>query len=571
MSATLNISDFTTFFPNATSIEVPGRTFPVSILYTDEPVDDYMDACLDSIMMLHNTYREDDNWGDILVFLPGQDEIEDMQQLLRSALKSKEAERKEEGDQKGSKIFDQIVTDRMQSLKGMGKNVLDASAAHDEAQVVTLYAALPPEQQMIAFAPNVPGAARKIVLSTNLAETSVTLADVAFVVDSGRHKTRRFNAGTGMESLEVESIAKAQGTQRAGRSGRTRPGVCLRLYTEETWEELEENAVPEILRVNLAQVVLQLKSMGIKDPRAFDYVTPPDTQSLMKAFSQLFALGALDKAMELTEHGKKMALLPLAPTFAHMLLKSREFGCVSEILSVVSMLSADNIFFRPTGEGAQRAAAAHKRFVSHEGDLSTLLFVYKTWKAEAAYIAAGDKHRAKKLKQQVGKMKVSHGEWCSRNYINGRALVRANDVRAQLEELCGRSTVKGGLGMDVGSSCGTDMLVFLKCICAGLFLQSASRDGVVNNSELRKQHAKGGGGGASLQGRYKTTFGGFTCNVHPTSTMFQRNPAPKTIVYTELVVTKKNYIRGVTQIKREWLAEVAPLFKSEFDGIGGGA
>jgi hypothetical protein len=113
----------------------------------------------------------------------------------------------------------------------------------------------------------------------------------------------------------------------------------------------------------------------------------------------------------------------------------------------------------------------------------------------------------------------------------------------------------------VGSSCGNDIVPFLKCACAGLFLQSASRDGVMNGGSKK---GKPPAGGAGLMGRYKTTFGGFLCNVHPTSTLFQRNPAPKCVVYTELVVTKKNYLRGVTQIKHEWLGEVAPAFRSRF-------
>jgi len=562
MSATIAVSDFLPFFPNATSLSIPGRTFPVQVLYTAEPVEDFIDGCLEAVLQLHTGYRESVGWGDILVFLPGQDEIEDMQALLRTALKNLEADRSEK-----TSVYDKMTTsgqDKVTSLKGMGANTLTALTPLDAAQVVPLYSALPPEQQMVAFADNIPGASRKIILSTNLAETSVTLANVAFVVDSGRHKTRRFNPATGMEALEVESIAKAQGTQRAGRSGRTRPGICLRMFTEETWEELEEAAAPEILRVNLAQVVLQLKAMKIEDPRKFDYVTPPDTQSLIKAFKQLYALGALDAGMQLTDHGRKMAILPLSPVFANMVLKSKEFGCVSEILTVVAMLSAENVFYRPSGENsgaAQKAAAAHRRFVSHEGDLPTLLSVYKAWTAEAAYLGAGVKHRDKRMKQMVGKEKMSHGDWCSRNYVNGRALGRAFDVRAQLEELCGRSSVKNGLGMDVGSNCGGDLLVFLKCICAGLFMQAARRDGVVKGGGAKK-------GGADLRGRYKTVFGNFVCNVHPTSCMFQRNPAPQTVVYTELVVTKKSYLRGVTQVKAEWLAEVAPQFKNEMAGGG---
>lgn len=349
-------------------------------------------------------------------------------------------------------------------------------------------------------------------------------------------------------------------------------GVCFRLYTEDSFDSLADMSVPEVLRVNLSQVVLQLKGMGIYDPRCFEFLTPPDPQSLLKAFELLYALGAIDKDMNLTEHGKQLAKLPLDPVFAHLLLQSRKYECTSEILTAVAMLSAENIFYRPgggaEGVGVAKAAAAHQRFASHEGDLPTLLTVYQAWKSEAIYVPpslGGRKAQKKRLKEyssassSKGGGKLLHGEWCTRNYISGRALTRAFDVRNQLAEICKRDVKKNGIGMDSSASCGAEMEIFLKCICAGLFLQVASR--IKATVEVNER----GRSGAihSSRGRYRTKIGGREVSIHPTSSMFGRNPAPKCVVYTELLTTKKTYIRGATQVREEWLLEVAPDFFKE--------
>jgi HrpA-like RNA helicase len=359
-----------------------------------------------------------------------------------------------------------------------------------------------------------------------------------------------------------------QASQRTGRAGRVSAGVCFRLYTETAFNSLDEVSVPEILRVNLAQVVLMLKGMGVHNPAKFDYLTAPNGQSLKKACELLFALSALNGKMELTEHGKKMAKLPVDPTYAHLLLRSSEYHCTSEMLTIVSMLSAENIMYRPGSGGeaeasgglAAKAAQAHKRFASYEGDLPTLLNVYKAWRIEAVYISAGGKKAQKRMLQHEKRTKGSaskllHGDWCTRNFISGRALVRAHDVRHQLSVICSRPVEKNGLGMDANLSVGDDPESVLKCACAGLFLQSASRLPI--SKEIK---GRGSGSVLSNRGKYKTKVGKTEVSIHPTSTMFGRNPAPKCVVYTELLETKRTYIRGVTQVREEWLAEVAPNF-----------
>ncbi|EEC48306.1 predicted protein [Phaeodactylum tricornutum CCAP 1055/1] len=482
MSATLQVQTFEDFFgkENVVRIEIPGRQFPVQMLYTSVPAEDYMEATLATILQIH-THEEA---GDVLVFLPGQEEIEDLATLLR------------------------------------GNTVSQLLA--NGVLICLLYAALPPEAQLAAFAEKPEGCRRKIILATNIAETSVTLPAIRYVVDTGKHKLRQILA-TGMDSLTVESVSQAQAAQRAGRAGRIGPGLCFRLYTEDAFERLDPDSLPEILRVGLAQVILQLKGMGVQDPTTFDFVTPPDTSSLVRAAKLLYALGAVNDAMELTDYGKKLAKLPLDPVFGHLLLKSAEYSCTSEMLTAVAVLSAENVFYRPTtGEVIAKAAAAHRRFASHEGDLPTFLNVYQAWEREASYHS-----------------RVLHGEWCQRNFVSGRSLGRAYHVRQQLRSTCLRPAEKNGLGMDVNVTCGKDRESFLKCAAAGLFLQVASRTKAETEIDSR---------------------GNETVSIHPTSTMFGRHPAPACVVFTELVTTKKTYIRGVTQIREEWLHEVAPVF-----------
>jgi ATP-dependent RNA helicase DHX8/PRP22 len=391
------------------------------------------------------------------------------------------------------------------------------------------------------------------------AETSVTLDGIRYVVDCGKHKSREYKSSTGMESLVISDISKAQAAQRMGRAGRVSEGICLRLYPKESYDRLADTTVPEILRVNLAQVVLQLKGMGIHDPRSFSFLTPPSAESILKSFEILAALGAIDKSMDLTVYGKEMSQLPLDPIYANLLLQSSKFECVAEILTVVAMLSAENIFYHPGRGGddrgglAARGAAAHRRFASYEGDLPTLLNVYNAWRSEAMYARTGAPRKAKRKlgKGKASSAMLSHGDWCTQNFINGRALTRAHDVRSQLSDICSR------LGMDVRSSCSSEMTTFYRCISAGLFLQVATRLPNPDQSQGRK-NSRYNAGMIPSRGHYKTKIGGTIVSVHPSSCIFGRNPAPKCVVYTDLLHTTRMYMRGTTQIREEWLNDFAP-------------
>lgn len=282
-SATLDADKFSQFFDDAPIFRIPGRRFPVHIYYTKAPEADYIDACVVSVLQIHATQP----LGDILVFLTGQDEIETCQEVLQDRVK-----------RLGSKL--------------------------KELLILPVYANLPSDMQAKIFEPTPPNA-RKVILATNIAETSLTIDNIIYVIDPGFAKQNNFSSRTGMESLMVVPISKASANQRAGRAGRTAPGKCFRLYTAWAFkQELEENTVPEIQRINLGNAVLMLKALGINDLLHFDFLDPPPHETLVLALEQLYALGALNHHGELTTLGRRMAEFPVDPMMAKMLLASEK-------------------------------------------------------------------------------------------------------------------------------------------------------------------------------------------------------------------------------------------------------
>jgi ATP-dependent RNA helicase DHX8/PRP22 len=366
-SATLNAEKFSGYFFNCPIFTIPGRTFPVEILYTKQPETDYLDAALITVMQIHLTEPE----GDILLFLTGQEEIDTACQIL------------------------------YERIKGLGPNV-------PELIILPVYSALPSEMQTRIFEPPPPGT-RKVVVATNIAEASLTIDGIYYVVDPGFAKQNLYNPKLGLDSLVITPISQASARQRAGRAGRTGPGKCYRLYTESAYRnEMLPTTVPEIQRINLGSTTLQMKAMGINDLLSFDFMDPPPPQALISAMEQLYSLGALDEEGLLTKLGRKMAEFPLEPPQSKMLLASVDLGCSDEILTIISMLQAQNIFYRPREKQAQ-ADQKKAKFFQIEGDHLTLLAVYEAWKA-----------------------KNFSGPWCFENFVQSRSLRRAQDVRKQL-------------------------------------------------------------------------------------------------------------------------------------------
>jgi len=305
MSATLEAEKFQGYFSGAPLMKVPGRLHPVEIFYTQEPERDYLEAAIRTVVQIHMCEPA----GDILVFLTGEEEIEDACRKINKEINNM-------GDQVGP------------------------------VKVVPLYSTLPPAMQQKIFEPapaplkegGPPG--RKIVVSTNIAETSLTIDGIVYVIDPGFSKQKVYNPRIRVESLLVSPISKASAHQRAGRAGRTQPGKCFRLYTEKSFnEDLQPQTYPEILRSNLANTVLTLKKLGIDDLVHFDFMDPPAPETLMRALEVLNYLGALDDDGNLTQLGEMMSEFPLDPQMSKMLAISPKYNCSNEILSISAMLS----------------------------------------------------------------------------------------------------------------------------------------------------------------------------------------------------------------------------------------
>lgn len=366
-SATLDADKFATYFNNCPIFTIPGRTYPVEVLYTKDPESDYLDAALITVMQIHLSEPP----GDILLFLTGQEEIDTASEIL------------------------------FERMKALGNDV-------PELIVLPVYSALPSEMQSRIFDPAPPGS-RKVVIATNIAETSITIDGIYYVIDPGFVKQNKWDAKLGMDSLVVVPISQAAARQRAGRAGRTGPGKCYRLYTETAYRnEMLPNTIPEIQLLNLSMTVLTLKAMGINDLLHFDFMDPPPENNLIQALEQLYALQALDDEGLLTRLGRKMAEFPLEPQLSKMLIQSVDLGCSEEILTIVAMLTAQNVFYRPKEKQAQ-ADQKKAKFHQPEGDHLTLLTVYNGWKGS----------------------KFSNA-WCFDNYIQSRSMKRAQDVRKQL-------------------------------------------------------------------------------------------------------------------------------------------
>ncbi|XP_044476789.1 pre-mRNA-splicing factor ATP-dependent RNA helicase DEAH1-like [Mangifera indica] len=466
-SATLDAEKFSDYFGSAPIFKIPGRRYPVEIHYTKAPEADYIDAAIVTVLQVHVTQPP----GDILVFLTGQEEIETMEEILKHR------------------------------TRGLGTKIA-------ELIICPIYANLPTELQAKIFEPT-PEGARKVVLATNIAETSLTIDGIKYVIDPGFAKVKSYNPRTGMESLLVNPISKASAMQRAGRSGRTGPGKCFRLYTLYNYhKDMDDNAVPEIQRTNLANVVLILKSLGIDDLVNFDFIDPPPEEALLKSLELLFALSALNKFGELTKVGRRMAEFPLDPMLSKMIVASDKYKCSDEIITIAAMLSVGNsIFYRPKDKQVHADNARMNFHLGNVGDHIALLRVYNSWR-ECNYST----------------------QWCYENYIQVRSMKRARDIRDQLEGLLERVEI------EVTSNLG-DLDSIKKAITSGFFPHSA---------KLQKN------------GSYWTVKHPQRVHIHPSSGLAQ--VLPRWVVYHELVLTTKEYMRQVTELKPDWLVEIAPHY-----------
>ncbi len=469
-SATMEAEKYSEYFNKCPVFTVPGRTHPVEIMYTKTPESDYLDAALITVMQIHLAEPP----GDILLFLTGQEEID---------------------------TACQILYERMKSLGKLAPKL----------NIFPVYSTLPSEMQTRIFDPTPPGE-RKVIVATNIAEASLTIDGIFYVVDPGFAKQKVFDPKTGVDALNVAPISQASAKQRAGRAGRTGPGKCYRLYTEHAFKtEMMPMSVPEIQRANLGNTVLQLKAMGINDIIHFDFMDPPHIQTLIYAMETLYSLGALDEEGLLTRLGRRMAEFPLDPTLSKVLLAACDLSCAEEMLTIVAMLSVESLFYRPKDKAAE-ADQKKSKFFQPEGDHLTLLAVYEAWKHN----------------------KFSN-PWCYENFLHARSLRRAQDVRKQILQIMDRHK------LDI-VSCGKNYNKVRKAICSGFFHHAAKKD---------------------PQEGYRTLSDGTPCYIHPSSALFNRNP--EMLIYNELTTTTKEYMRNVIQIEAKWLIEVAPRYFKQAD------
>ncbi|PAA91857.1 hypothetical protein BOX15_Mlig033042g2, partial [Macrostomum lignano] len=495
MSATLDPEPFCRFFPGSKLVYLTGRQYPIELMSVDRPVSDYVSAALVAVLQLHRS-RPLKPTHDILVFLTGEDDIAELRHLLRQA---------------------------SQELRGNGGLL-----------PLPLYAALPASLQLKALAPldQTERPARKVILATNLAESSLTIPGVRCVVDCGRAKVRSAPAsaaGSWIERLSVERISQAQAWQRAGRAARQAPGCCHRLYTNaELLEQMPEQPVPELLRASLGTALLSLLGVGAKQPAEFPLLDPLPPAGVSAGLAMLKQLGAaeltttvsssLKSGWRLTPIGKDMLALPLEPRMARVLLEAAkpQLSCLAEVIKIVSLLSVDHLFYVPPNR-REAAQAAWQPYESSHGDLFFLLNLFNAFQ--------GLTDPAEKAR------------WLKRHFISLRALTTCLQVRKQLRSLC-RS-----LGLEI-RSCQNRPEPIVEAFLAGFRHSTAA---------LQRSHiSAGAGSGSASRGKDRS----YLCQglpqpafIHPASILFASHPPA--VMFLECVHTAKPYMRHVTAIRVE--------------------
>ncbi|RAH59004.1 ATP-dependent RNA helicase [Aspergillus piperis CBS 112811] len=454
---------------------IKGRQFPVKTIYSPEPVHDFVDAALKVIFQIH--YKEPLP-GDILVFLTGQETVEALENLVN------------------------------EYATGM-------DPALPKIQVLPLFAALPQAAQQRVFVP-APPRTRKIILATNIAETSVTVSGVRFVVDCGKAKVKQFRSRLGLDSLLVKPISKSAAIQRKGRAGREAPGQCYRLYTEKDYLALDEVNTPEILRCDISQALLNMKARGVDDIMNFPFLTRPPREALEKALLQLLSIEALEESGKISQIGLQIAKLPLTPTLGRVLLAASEYGpeCLLDVIDIISCLSVENIFLNITSEEKkEEAEVARRDLYRREGDHLTMLATVQAYAAE----------------------NTDRKAWAERHLVSHRAMQSVMDVRKQLTTQCRQAKL---LPNDArGSAASTSVRDPSPIHILKSFLRGFS----TNTARLVPD------------GSYRTVVGNQTVAIHPSSVLFGKKV--EAIMYNEFVFTNRSYARGVSAVQMDWVGE----------------
>ncbi len=462
-SATIDVARFSAHFGGAPIIEVSGRTFPVEIRYraTQDVASDDVDAVCDAVLECLTSGD-----GDVLVFLSGQREIHDVADALRPML-------------------DPVTT------------------------VLPLYARLSAAEQHKVFAP---GGGRRVVLATNVAETSITVPGIRYVVDPGTARISRFSKRLKVQRLPIEPISQASANQRAGRCGRVRDGIAIRLYSQADFDDRPEFTDPEILRTNLASVILQMAALRLGEVHQFPFLDPPDTRAIRDGIALLVELGALQGkpgAPRLTPLGRKLARLPLDPRLGRMVLAAADAGCVREVVVIAAGLTIQDPRERPEAERG-RADAAHARFTDKRSDFATLLNLWDHIRDLRSSTSSSGLRRA-----------------CRDQYLNYLRIREWQDLVGQIREVLASMGLAWSSGRD-------DQDGVHRALLTGLLSQVGMWD------PLRRDY---------LGAR------GVRFVIFPGSALARSNP--DWVMSSELVETARLFARRNAAVKPEWVEEAA--------------
>ncbi|ENM4019354.1 ATP-dependent RNA helicase HrpA [Vibrio paracholerae] len=469
-SATIDPERFSKHFSNAPIIEVSGRTYPVEVRYRPLAGDDDSESDRDQLEGIFQAVDElcDEGLGDILIFMNGEREIRDTADALSK------------------------------------RNLRDT-------EIVPLYARLSAGEQNKIFQPH---AGRRIVLATNVAETSLTVPGIKYVIDPGTARISRYSYRTKVQRLPIEPISQASANQRKGRCGRTEEGICIRLYSEEDFLSRPEFTDPEILRTNLASVILQMTALGLGDIEAFPFVEAPDKRNIQDGVRLLEELGAIndqikDPKKRLTESGKQLARLPIDPRLARMVLEASKLGCLKEVMIIASALSIQDPRERPSDK-QQSADDKHRRFNHEDSDFLTLVNLWH-------YIG----------QQQKALTSNQFRRQCKLDYLNYLRVREWQDVYTQLHQ----STRE--MGFKLNDEPGSYHAVH-SAILVGLLSHIGMKD-----QEKNEYH-----------GARNARF-----NIFPASGLFKKQP--KWVMSAELVETSKLWARVVAKIEPDWIEPLA--------------
>lgn len=463
-------------------LSIQGKQFPVDTYYLQEPCKNYLQTCKETILRIHQTEEP----GDILVFLPGSEEIDSVIHLLED------------------------------EYTGNNSNTM---------YCLPLYSTLPLHQQMQVFEPTPPNL-RKVILATNIAETSLTIEGIKYVVDSGFMKLNYFDVKTGIDALLTVPITQSTAIQRTGRAGRTWSGKSYRLMTEGMFESLPCYPLVEMQRMDISWVVLQLQALGIKDILHFDFLSSPSTSQMIYTLELLFSLGAIDERGQITTIGLQMAEMPIEPRLAKCILASVDYGCTEDMLSIAAMCSVEYAFITPrvhaSQESKQKVQEDIESFLHMGSDHLTLLNIYRQFEEV-------DKSTKKNNTTPVK-------SWCDSHSLIYPILRRAKEIKKHLTQILVRYYPNKQQSILL-ASVGEDDKTLRKCLVTGYFAHVAK---------------------LSHDGQYHVLRGNIPVQIHYTSVMSKYGIPPEWILFHEVLHSKGiTYIRELTKIDPMWLSDIA--------------